>query len=229
MVLDGSRRAQSELDRTLEQIIARQNDHAKRVERLETLEFQKVTDGNGCVFWDDYVEDVGASLNVEFLPTTNAYGDYVGTQATIFWWFSVVSENAINNLYMRINANATANYYWAAKYSKGGALTQTFGDAQNEYFVGRIPYSTGGQAMGVIHIPFWSIPSDQSILCSWTLHEDDAGANFQEKGEVGGFLDQSIGTRSISFDFFSPAGNLSGRAYLYGWCPPITPGGLPGD
>ena len=95
--------------------------------------------------------------------------------------------------------------------------------------IGRIPNTTGGQAMGIVRIPYWSIAGDQEILAEWTLYESGAGANFQEKGEMGGRYDHSLGIRSISFDFFASDGLLSGRAYLYGWCPEIETGGGPHD
>ena len=130
---------------------------------------------------------------------------------------------------MRINGLAAANYYWSYKYSKGAAVTPVAGDALTSFTVGRIPNTTGGQAMGIVRIPFWSIAGDQQVLAEWTLHESAAVADFEEKGEMGGWFDHSLGIRSISFDFFASAGLLSGRAYLYGWCPEIETGGGPHD
>ncbi len=230
MALGGSRKAQSELDRTLEQIIARQNDHAKRVERLETLEFRHWDDGRGCMMFVDFDIVTGAAIaTVEVNPETAENGDFLGTQATIFWKGKSSDESNMLNLYMRIQNDATANYNYAYKYSSGGALTQVGLDAQTEFFVGRMPGFTRIAAHGHITVPIYSPEARHMAFGQWTAYDSAAGLNAkQEVGEWGGLKNQVL--KASRFDFFPAAGNfVAFQVYLYVWCPQLTPGGVPDD
>ncbi len=238
MVLDGSRRAQSELDRTLEQIIARQNDHAKRVERLETLEGTKWDDGRGCVSFEDFdqVANVGTA-RVDVSPEFAENGDYKAAQAIMFWQGSTTADAVMTNLYMRLNNQVGANYEYTYKYTKGGALTQAGLGAQTELFVGRIGGAQadppgGGWSYGQIIVPFYSSNlSDQQLFGDWTGFETvSAAGSKQEKGEYGGIL-SGAGVFIINrFDFFPAAGIFDDFVvYLYVWCPQLTLGFVPDD
>ncbi len=235
MVLGGSRKAQSELDRTLEQIIARQNDHAKRVERLETLEGTKWDDGRGCVSFEDFdqVANVGTA-RVDVSPEFAENGDYKAAQAILFWQGNTTAPSAMTNLYMRTNNNAAAEYDYTYKYTKGGALTQVGLGAQTEYFVGRIGGAVGeggGWAYGQIVVPFYSMNlSHHQIFGAWTGHETSVAVNArQEKGEYGGYSAPTVLIIN-RFDFFPAAGIFDDFVvYLYVWCPQLTLGFVPDD
>ena len=231
MVLDGSKRdPQNELTRTMEQLIARQKTIDKRVERLETLEadFSRF----GCVFWEEYDSDPGAAtLTVEFDPQITREGNFVGCQATIFWRFSCDSQNSMELLHMRINAIAANDYNYAYKFTRAGALTQGNADAQTSFVVGRIRGNSQHSSLGVLHIPFYPFVGNQVAMGDWTAYDSTQPANQkQEKGEWGGLMLGTVATRSQSFTFFPAAGNFStAQAFLYGWCPGLTPLGVPAD
>jgi hypothetical protein len=227
MVLGGNK---SESDRTLEQLVARQEAINKRVERLESLEFRHWNDGRGCVMFVDYdFETGGATAMVEVNPDQAENGDFLGTQATIFWKGACSDEAAMVNLHMRIQNDATNNYYYSYKYSRGGALSQFGLGAQTELVVGRLPGNTGISAHGHITVPIYSPNARHMAFGDWTAYDITQAANSrQEKGEWGGLKNQVL--EASRFDFFPAAGNFVGfQVYLYVWCPQLTPGGVPDD
>ena len=237
MPSDGNR-SQSELDRTINMLIERQTRIDKRVERLETLEFTHWDDGRGCVSFYDFA-DVAAvgTARVDVNPELAENGDFVGAQAVMFWVGATDADTDMTNLFMRINNNAGANYYYTSKYTKGGALTQAGLGAQNQMLVGRIGGTQidppgGGHSAGHIIVPFYSANwQDHHVFGDWSGYETLSAANArQEKGEFSGSL-IGVGALSINrFDFFPAAGNFTNfRVYLYIWCPQLTAGFIPDD
>ena len=231
MVLAGNEGpSQSELERTLVELVSRQKAIDKRVERLESLEFTKWDDGRGCVSFDDYdfVAAVAAA-RVDVDPIFAENGDYKATQAMLFWQGQHDGEQGVFvNLHMRINNDANNRYYFSYKYSKGAVVTPIGLDAQTSFFVGRL---TTTSSMGWITVPFY--PANwqyHSGFGDWTAYDVAGAANArQEKGEFGGYC--TPGPLSINrFDFFPSAGNFSNfRVMLYVWCPQLTAGFLPDD
>ena len=240
MPSDGNRsRSQSELERMLQQVIVRQKELEKDVERLETLEFTHWDDGRGCVSFYDFA-DVAAvgTARVDVDPELAENGDFVGAQAVMFWVGATDADADMTNLFMRINNQAGANYYYASKYVKGGAVIvgPSLG-AQNEMFIGRIGGTQidppgGGHSAGHIIVTFYSANwQDHHAFGDWSGYETLSAANArQEKGEFSGSL-IGVGALSINrFDFFPAAGNFTNfRIYLYIWCPQLTPGFIPDD
>lgn len=232
MVLGGSRNPeQAELDRTLKELVTRQRAIDKRVERLETLEFDQKSIGQGCVSFLSF-DDEPAATKVLSIPDQLASGNYPYAQLTIFWYLESSAEAVTHNLFMRVSGLAV-NYQYNYKYSKGAVMTTVGLNGQTAWFVGRIPGAGAGntfnQARGHIFIPFYSLGGWPSAFGEWTHYELTAGANLkQEKGEWGGH--QTSGSSIItSITFFASAGNLQGSIYLYGWCPEVTAGGGPDD
>ena len=198
-------------------------DVKTRVERLETLEFQNIVDNAGCVVWEDNDSGLKATYTVSMPAPTGSTFPY--THATIFWHLRSNDAAATVDLFMRIDASV-ANYHYAYKYTKGGALTQVGLDSQSEWFVGRIGGFNEPLAYGHITVPFHGILASHSAFGDWTHYEPTAGANAtMEKGEWGGTNRDGVPSHITDFNFFASAGNISGRVYLYGWCPRDTPSG----
>lgn len=233
MVLGGSRQ-QAELDRTLKQLVTRQKAIDKRVERLETLEFDQKSIGQGCVAFVDSDFSYGAGKATFHLdmPALLPSGNQPYSQASIFWALASTDESNLVNLHMQVNAVVGATYDFAYKFTKGGALTQVGLGGQTSWIIGRVAGFTRGQARGRITIPFAYDPSssfDPSAFGDWTTHDTAGGANNkQEKGEWGG-TNTFTAISQTQFDIFAAAGNLFGFAYLYAWCPEGIPGGGPDD
>ena len=237
MLSDGSRsRAQNELDRTLQEIIVRQKDIDKRVERLETLEGTKWDDGRGCYSFEDFdiVANVGTA-RVDIDPEFAENGDFKASQAIMFWQGWTDANAAMTNLFMRINNQAGANYYYSSNYTKGGVNVPAGLGAQNQMFVGRIggqPGGGSGFSYGKIVVPFYpSNLTDHQLFGRWTGYESVSAANArQEDGKYGGIL-TGVGAININrFDFFPAAGQFDDFiVYLYVVCPQLTAGFLPDD
>jgi hypothetical protein len=233
MVLAGN---ETELDRTLKELVARQKDLDDRVERLETLEGTKWDDGRGCLSFEDFdVVANAATARVDVSPTTAENGDFKASQAMIFWVGNTTAAAVMTNLYMRLNNNVGANYYYNYKYSKGAVVTAAGAGATNQLFIGRIGGvvgEDGGFSYGQVIVPFYPHNlTDHQIFGDWTGYETSAAAAArQEKGDYGGIL-SGIGVIDINrFDFFPAAGIFDDfQVYLYLLCPQLTPGFLPDD
>ena len=238
MHLAGNSDSDIERMRTINMLIDRQTEIDIRVERLETLEGRQWSDGRGCLSFEDYA-DVAAvgTARVDVDPERAENGDFIGSQAIMFWVGATTADAVMTNLYMRINNKVGADYYYNYKYAKGAVLTPAGAGAQNQMFVGRIGGTQadppgGGHSAGQIIVPFYSANwQDHHVFGHWTGYETiAAAASRQEKGEFGGSL-IGVGALSINrFDFFPAAGNFSNfRVYLYICCPQLTPGFIPDD
>jgi hypothetical protein len=234
MVLAGN---ESELDRSLRELIARQEGIDKRVERLESLEGTKWDDGRGCLSFEDSDQVANASpARVDVIPTLAENGDLKASQAILFWQGAHRNGGAtMVDLYMTVNNHVGANYYYTYKYTKGGALTQVNPAIQNRFFVGRIGgifEGSGGTSYGRIIVPFYSNSfSDHHIFGDWSGWENSVGENArQEKGEYSGFHTGIGALRINRFDFFPAAGDFANFiVYLYLMCPQITGLNVPDD
>jgi hypothetical protein len=239
MVLDGSRPdRQNELDRTLDQLVARQKELEKDVERLKTLEFDQRAVGDGCIsFIDSDVDFVGkAAFQVEYLNSPLPSGNESYSQTTIYWSLLSDEQTAMVDLYMRfgpIAPSSLALYNYAFKYSKGGALTQGNLDNQTQWFIGRIPGASNPyESMGQITLPFHSATAfHRAALGDWAGYQLGSALNSREEaGEwKGHFTDPGLGSIARVFSIFPAAGNIEGSVYLYGWCPEMTGASGPDD
>ena len=221
MALGGS---DSELPRTLEDLIARQTRIDKRVERLESLEFHNARNGLGCITFVDY--DIARDA-VKRVDTTPAVVPYPYTTMTIFWCLFAYTSPPVP-LYMQIDGLVAANYNYALSYTQAGATNDIAADGQTAWLVGYL-----GQynfAIGRIDLPMWPLSCYPRAFGEWTMYDstEEAGATVQ-RGNWGGF-NVAGARRPFRFDFFAGGGgDIDGNIYLYGWCPEMTVGGGPPD
>lgn len=213
MLSGGSNR---ELMQILNNIVAEQKEHEKRLERLETLEFEKAAKSNGCISWLDYVAGIGPSFTLDVPPNPFELGDYGWTHLTIFYY--ATSQTAGDKtLRMRVNAIA-ANYGYTYKWARGGAQTIISADFQTSYVISNLR-STWSRTTGWLQIPFFPQPIECECWGDWVAFEGSQEAGSQvERGEFGGRI-TSGAARVDSLTFFASADNIGFRAFLYGWCP----------
>jgi hypothetical protein len=231
MHLAGNSDSDIERMRTINMLIDRQTEIDERVERLESLEGRQWSDGRGCVQFMDYDFLTGAGVpTVEVDPEFAENGDHIAAHATMFWKGACNDTNDMVELWMRINQDVSAEYYYSYKYSNGGALTQIGLDAQTKFVVGRIPGYSRISAFGHITVPIYATESRHMAFGDWTAYDSAAALNAkQEKGEWGGLKNEVL--KAIEFNFYINAGVfVSFQVYLYVWCPQLTVGpGLPDD
>lgn len=210
----------------LDDVIRKQMQIDKRVERLETLEFEKAAKSNGCISWLDY--DGASPFTVDVPPNPFEIGDYGWTHLTI--WFGFISTNAGNKtIQMTFNAIA-ANYSYFYKYSYGVPITTTPGAADGAAFIviGNL-YGSTSWTTGMVHIPLFPVPIDMGTFGWWEAYDPnrEAGGR-EERGDFAGRVTSGI-ARVTSVSFAPSAGAMNGYVYLYGWCPTWAVGSGPPD
>ena len=211
----------------LNDVIAKQHSIDKRVERLETLEFEKVAKSNGCISWLDYEwKGLAATYTVDVPANPFELGDYGWTQLTI--WYSLAGyEEGGTQLHMTFNAIA-ANYAYNYKYTKGvGPQVSVGAEGQASFIIANLYYNKN--TTGWVQIPFYPVPVGMNTFGDWEAYDDSQGAGSkEERGEFGGRITSGAG-RVSSINFFAGAGNIAGLVYLYGWCPTWDAGTGPPD
>ena len=191
-------------------------DLQKRVERLETLEFDKAAKGYGCISWLDF--DDLAMFQVDVPANPFELGDYGWTHLTA--WFGFISTSAGNKtLQMTYNAIA-ANYSYHYRYSYGAVPAVGAGAADGAAFivVGNL-YGSTNWTTGMVHVPLFPVPIDMGSFGWWEAHDStrELGTR-QERGDFAGRVTSGI-ARVTRLTFVPSAGAMSGYLYLYGWCP----------
>lgn len=221
MVLAGN----DQIVETLNDIITKQKEIDKRVERLETLEFEKYAKSDGCVRWlDDDIVSGAAAARVDVPANPYELGDYGWTHLTVFYGLSGTKGAT---LHMQYNGLAGANYGYTYKWAVGGAYAgPVSADGQTSIIIGRLQVS---YTTGWIHVPYFPIPLKADAFGTWTAEDTAAAPGAQvEGGEFFGTY-QAATPRVTRIDLFASAGNVTGYVYLYGWCPTWDIGTGPPD
>lgn len=202
----------------LSDIIKKQAQIDKRVERLETLEFEKYAKSDGCIRWLDY--DNAPFFLVDVPANPYELGDYGWTHLTV--WYGFISSTAGNKtLHMTFNAIA-ANYSYHYKYSRGAGAPPTIvggaGDGAASITVANL-YGSTSWTTGMVHVPLYPVPVDMGTFGWWEAYDSsqESGAK-EERGDFSGRVTSAI-ARVTRISFFPSADNISGYLYLYGWCP----------
>lgn len=207
---------QRELMLTINKLIEDSRKLQDRVERLETLEFEKAAKSNGCISWLDYDSGAKAAHRVDVPLNPFELGDYGWTHLTVFY---ALTAGAGTTLRMTINGLAGANYGYNYSYSVGLGIVETAvgAEGQTSMVIGR--FISSAYTVGWLHIPFFPVPEWVHTYGDWVTYNLQAEAgSVVERGKFGGvyFPDAQRVTR---IDLFASAGNVDGYTYLYAWCP----------
>lgn len=213
-----------ELLRTINTIVENQVRDNKRIERLETLEFHKARDGLGCITWIDYDHGTKAVHRVD-TPGADCNGNYCWTTLTI-WWSLFAVTSGVHPLYMQIDALVDATYYYAYSYTQAGATFDWGQGADTKWLIGNI--GGGVMASGRVDFAIWADEANPTFISEWELYDstEDPNDRVQRGNSGGNYLDDTLIPER--FDIYSDV-NITGDVYLYGWCPEMTPGGIPPD
>lgn len=202
--------------RMLNDIIRKQKEIDKRVERLETLEFEKYRKSDGCIRWLDY--DNAPFFLVDVPANPYELGDYGWTHLTV--WYGFVSTTAgAKTLHMTFNAIA-ANYAYHYRYSYGAAPVVAAGAAEGaaSMTVANL-YGSTNWTTGMVHVPLYPVPVDMGAFGWWEAYDSNREAGTkEERGDFAGRITSGI-ARVTRISFFPSADTLGGYLYLYGWCP----------
>jgi len=208
---------QRELMLTINKLIEDSRKLQDRVERLETLEFEKYEKSDGCIRWLDYDNGAKASYRVDVPANPYELGDYGWTHLTVFYG---AQAGAGTTLRMQVNGLVAANYAYNYSYSAGSGIVETAvgAEGQTSMVVARFPSSAW--TIGWFHIPLFPVPMWVHTYGDWVTYNLQAEAgSVVERGKFGGVY-LVAGQRVIRIDLFPSAGNFTnGYMWLYGWCP----------
>jgi hypothetical protein len=207
----------NETQETLRDVIELLTKHDRRLERLETLEFEKYAKSDGCIRWLDYdIQGAVASMRVDVPANPYELGDYGWTHLTVFWALTGAAGTTVR---MQINGLAGANYGYNYSWSIGSGIVETAvgAEGQTSMVVGR--FISSSYTVGWFHIPYFPIPMWVHTYGDWVTYNLQAEVGTQvERGKFGGVYFPD-GQRVMRIDMFASAGNIAGYVYLYGWCP----------